>query len=151
MSTPTIVLRDDAQLRECVGRLREPIDHLLAWVVEELAGRPRAEGAHFDFKCPRPVGLTDLKRLRPWDQSFWAVRKGHSLPSHLIVGHQRLTRWLSVRGFWKDDSTLVLHALTPGRLAPREIHDPEMDWSELGPAVAFWSRHAFVVAPGEWE
>jgi hypothetical protein len=151
MPTPTIVLRDEAQLRACLDHFREPLDHLLAWVVEELAGHTPTEGAHFDFKCPRPVGLTGLKKLRPWDQSFWAPLKGRSLPSHLIVGHQRLTRWLSVRGFWKDDTTFILHALAPGRLAPREIHDPETDWSELGAAVAFWSRHAFFVAPGDWE
>jgi hypothetical protein len=150
MSVPTIVLRDESHLRAHLDHFREPLDQVLAWVAEELADRTREGWAHFDFKCPRPVGLTGVKRLRPWDQSFWAARKGRSLPSHLIVGRKRVTRWLCVWGYWKD-GTFVLHTVYPGLRAPREIHDPEIEWSDMGAAVAFWSRHAIVVAPGEWE
>jgi hypothetical protein len=33
----------------------------------------------------------------------------------------------------------------------REIHDPEIGMEELPRALEFWSRHAIVVAAGEWE
>jgi hypothetical protein len=71
--------------------------------------------------------------------------------SHLVVGEKSPTRWLCVWGFWETERSFALHTLYPGRTAPREIHDPEIDPEEMAAAIHFWSRHAIVVAPGEWE
>ncbi len=97
-------------------------------------------------RCDRAVGYTGLKRVRLRDDaSFWARRAGRSLPSHLVEGRRRLTRWLCFWGAWRDPQTFVLHTFYPGRPAPREIHDGEISPEELKKAVAFWATHAIVV------
>ena len=82
---------------------------------------------------------------------FWARRRGRTLPSHLIVGSKVATRDLCVWGFWTTQETFVLHTLYPGRVSPREIHDPELPLDHLRASLAFWTTHAIVVSPGEWE
>lgn len=154
MSAPVrITFRDESHLRAHLADFRVPLEEALALVRAWLeARRERAGWVHCDFPAPRVVGVTGLRTLRPWSRGdFWARRRGRALPSHLVVGRKRPTRQLCAWGVWQDRETFVLHTLYPGRAAPREIHDPEMPYAELPRAIAFWRRHAIVVAEGEWE
>ncbi len=148
-----ISIRDEAHLRAHAGDFRVPLAQAIEWVRARLEASPARSGwEHFDFVAPGVVGVTGLRTLRPWTRGdFWACRRGRHLPSHLIVGAKRPTRRLCAWGFWKDGGTFVLHTLYPGRVAPREIHDPELEPADLPAALAFWTRHAIVVSPGEWE
>ena len=150
MSAPVrIQLRDEGHLRAHLDDFRVPLERALDWARGRLEESPRRSGGeHFDFFAPEVVGVTGLKRIRPWTRGdYWAPRPGRTLPSHLVVGRKRPTRWLCVWGAWQDAETFVLHTLYPGRTAPREIHDPELPLSELPRALAFWTRHAIIVAP----
>ncbi|HTH12781.1 MAG TPA: hypothetical protein VMB23_00185 [Spirochaetia bacterium] len=147
-----IRFRDEGHLRAHAAHFAVPLDTALGWVKDQLADRPHQGWAHFDFAAPRVTGVSGLKRIRPWTTGdFWAPRKGRTIVSHLVVGEKSPTRWLCVWGFWETERSFVLHTLYPGRTAPREIHDPEIDPEEMAAAIHFWSRHAIVVAPGEWE
>jgi len=148
-----IQFRDEGHLRAHVDHFSVPLDTALGWVKVQLASRPERSGwSHFDFAAPQAVGFTGLRALWPWTKgAFWAKRRGRSIPSHLIVGTKTKTNRLCVWGFWPDPGTFVLHTLYPGRVAPREIHDPEIPLAELPGALKFWSGHAIVVAPGEWD
>lgn len=151
--TVTIVLRDRAHLEAHLGDFLVPLEKALEWARSRLEESPQRSGEErLEFRAPRPVGMMGLATLRPWTRkAFWARRRGRSIPSHLIVGRKRPTRWLCAWGAWQGQKTFVLHTLYPGRTAPREIHDPEISMEELPRAVGFWSRHAIVVAAGEWE
>lgn len=154
MSSDFVILfRDEAHLRAHVDHFLVPLNLALDWVRGQLGSRTVRKGwEHFDFITPSVVGFTGLKKIRPWTPGdFWAPRKGRKIPSHLIVGSKLRTRHLCVWGLWKDEDTFVLHTLYPGRTAPREIHDPELDHADLPLSLRFWARHAIVVAPGEWE
>ena len=148
-----IKFRDESHMRAHADHFSVPLDRALGWVQVQLALRTRMTGwAHFDFACPESVGLTGLKRLGFWTRgAFWARRLGRTIPSHLIRGEKIPTNRLCVWGFWQDGKTFVLHTLYPGRVAPREIHDPELTLADLPGAMKFWTGHAIVVVPGEWE
>jgi len=151
--TVTIVLRDRAHLEAHLGDFRVPLETALDWArsrLEESACRSGEE--RLEFRVPRLVGMTGLATLRPWTRgAFWARRRGRTIPSHLIVGRKRPTWWLCAWGAWQGENTFVLHTLYPGRTAPREIHDPEISVEELPRALGFWTRHAIIVAAGEWD
>jgi len=148
-----IVFRDETHLRAHLGDFALPLEAALDLVRSRLATSVRESGfVRFDFETPRIVGKTGLAALHPWTRGdFWARRIGRTLPSHLIVGEKRPTRRLCVWGFRRDEGTFVLHTLYPGRVAPREIHDPELPLADLPAALAFWRRHAIIVSRGEWE
>ena len=98
-------------------------------------------------RCSRPVGLSGLKRIRPWTRDhFWDYRPGRSIPSHLCRGRRIRTRDLCFWGRWDSNERFVLHTFYPGRPAPREIHDPEITLEELPASIRFWTRHAIIVA-----
>jgi hypothetical protein len=149
--TISVTFRDEGHLRAHLDDFLVPIEQALEWTRSRLAESPRRSGPeHFDFRAPGIVGYGGLKRILPWTHGdFWAKRKGRAIPSHLIVGRKRPTRWLCVWGHWKDGETFVLHTLYPGRTAPREIHDPELPLSELPVVLKFWTRHAIIVGKGE--
>jgi hypothetical protein len=153
MNTFTISFRDEGHLRAHVDHFLVPLETALGWARDELASRPERSGwSHFAFSCPEAVGVTGLVVLEEGPGGdFWARRRGRMLPSHLIVGEKVATTDLCVWGFWQDPASFVLHTLYPGRVAPREIHDPELSLKDLPGALDFWSRHAIVVAPGEWD
>lgn len=153
MSGLRIVVPDSAHLEAHLPDLRVPLEAALEWARRRLEGSPRRAGEErLEFRAPRAVGVTGLAVIRPWTRGdFWARRRGRRIPSHLIVGRKRLTRWLCVWGSWKDPATFELQTLYPGRSAPREIHDPSIRAEELPEAVRFWGRHAIIVAEGEWE
>lgn len=152
-SAPRIVLRDEAHLRAHLADFSVPLEEALEWAAERLGLESRRTGwAHLEFAARRQVGFGGLKRLHLWSRGdFWARRRGRRLPSHLIVGRKRATRYLCVWGVWADEESFMLHTIYPGKVAPREIHDPELPLEELPAALAFWTRHAIVVAPGEWD
>jgi hypothetical protein len=148
----TIRFRDEGHLKAHAAHFAVPLDTAMGWVRAQLSARPRQGWAHFDFSAPRVTGVSGLRRIRPWTKGdFWAPRKGRTIVSHLVVGRKTSTRNLCVWGYWESEETFILHTLYPGRRAPREIHDPELARTEVADAVRFWSRHAIVVAPGEWE
>jgi hypothetical protein len=152
-SSIALVLRDQNHLKAHVNDFTVPVEQALGWVRARLEASPNRSGwEHFDFTAPRNVGMTGLKILRPWTRGdFWARRIGRAFPSHLIVARKRPTNRLCVWGAWKDEETFVLHTLYPGRVATREIHDPEIPASELPEALRFWGRHAIIVTATEWE
>ena len=149
----SISFRDEQHMRVHVDQFIVSLDTAVAWARSRLEASPRRNGGeHFDFKAPTVVGWTGLRTLRPWTRGdFWAPRRGRTLPSHLIEGRKSRTLWLCVWGIWQDKRHFILHTLYPGRVAPREIHDPELPLAELPEAVAFWARHAIVVSGDEWE
>ena len=149
----TIVLRDPSHLDAHRRDFLVPLETALGWARAWLQESPRRDGEeHLERRAPRTVGLTGLAVLRPWSRGdFWARRRGRRIPSHLLVGRKRPTRWLCIWGTWRDRGTFELHTLYPGRAAPREIHDPTIAAGDLPGAIRFWTRHAIVVDPGEWE
>ncbi len=153
MGPVRVVVRDPSHLDAHRADFRIPLETALEWARAWLEALPRREGEErLDRRAPRVVGMTGLAVVRPWTRgAFWARRKGRGIPSHLIVGAKRPTRWMCVWGAWRDPATFELATLYPGRAAPREIHDPRIGAEELPRAIRFWSRHAIVVAPGEWE
>jgi hypothetical protein len=148
-----IVVRDEAHLQAHLADFLVPLETALGWARSRLQDSPRRIGEErLECRAPGIVGVTGLATLRPWTRgAFWGRRRGRTIPSHLIVGRKCATRWLCIWGAWRGEDTFVLHTLYPGRAAPREIHDPEISVEELPRAIAFWSRHAIIVAAGEWE
>lgn len=148
-----IVVRDESHLRAHADHFAVPIDTALEWAAARLEASARRTGwEHLDFEAPEVTGVTGLKTLWPWTRGdFWACRRGRRLPSHLILGEKRPTRRLCVHGLWQEDGSFLLHTLYPGRAAPREIHDPELPLADLPAALRFWTRHAIIVSPTEWE
>jgi len=105
---------------------------------------------HRDIEFPEPVGLTGLKDVcTDGTPSFWGYRTGRSLPSHLCLGVKEETRWLCLWGRW-EPGRFVVHTIYPGRVAPREIHDPVLPVEELQKSIDFWRCHAIVVGDGEY-
>jgi hypothetical protein len=153
LSAIRVSFRDESHLRAHADHFAVPIDEALRWALARLEASPRRTGwEHFDFEAPEVVGLTGLKTLWPWTRGdFWARRRGRTLPSHLIVGSRHPTRWLCVHGLWQGETSFLLHTIYPGRVAPREIHDPELSLRDLPAALKFWRRHAIIVGPAEWE
>jgi len=151
--TIKIIIRDEGHLRAHLDDFAVPLEEALGWAVSRLAASTRRSGwEHFDFRAPHIAGLNNLKKIRPWTRGdFWGRRKGRNLPSHLVVGKKAPTDRLCVWGLWQEDGSFLLHTIYPGRAAPREIHDPELALAELPAAIGFWTRHAIVVGPGEWE
>ncbi|HTZ50530.1 MAG TPA: hypothetical protein VMF68_02675 [Spirochaetia bacterium] len=149
----TIVVRDPSHLDAHRPDFLVSLETALEWARSWLEESPRREGEErLERRAPRTVGLTGLALLHPWSRrDFWARRVGRRIPSHLVVGRKHPTRWLCVWGAWRDPGTFELHTLYPGRAAPREIHDPTIDPGDLPAALRFWTRHAIVVVPGEWE
>ena len=151
--TIRIVPRDEAHLRAHLEDFLIPLEEAFELAAARLAVSPRRRGwEHFDFQAPVKVGLSGLKRLRSWTRGdFWGRRRGRELPSHLYVGKKRVTRSLCVWGLWREDGSFLLHTIYPGKVAPREIHDPELALGELPASIAFWSRHAIIVEPAGWD
>ena len=151
--TIKIIIRDEGHLRAHLDDFSVSLEQALEWAAGRLAVSNRRSGwEHFDFRAPRPVGLSGLKKIWPWTRGdFWGRRKGRSLPSHLFVGEKAPTDRLCVWGLWQEDGSFLLHTLYPGRVAPREIHDPELALGELPAAIRFWAVHAIVVGAGEGE
>lgn len=109
---------------------------------------------HRDFEMDREIGVTGL-RVVPEDgsQSFWAYRQGRKIPSHLSLGSKEPTRWVCLWGWWEDTAEnplFVVHTIYPGRVAPREIHDPDLPLRDIAAAIRFWKNHAIIVAEGEY-
>lgn len=151
MSTFTLRFRDEEHLRAHLADFAVSLDTALDWAREQLASRPHVGWAHFDFEAPQVVGRTGLVDVASIPgKDFWGRRLGRALPSHLVVGPKALTKSLCVWGFWESENDFVLHTMYPGKVAPREIHDPELPLHDLPSSLKFWSAHAIVVAPGEW-
>jgi hypothetical protein len=145
-----IVARDEAHFEAHVREMLIPRPEVEAAIRRALAGTPAAGEVRTAVRCSRAAGYTGLRRVGLRDRaSYWAPRPGRSLPSHLVAGRGRLTRWLCFWGTWRDPHTFVLHTFYPGRPAPREIHDPDISAEELKVAVAFWATHAIVVDRGQ--
>ncbi len=100
---------------------------------------------HEGFGQKSEVGRTGLVKVESGDPSFWGVRSGRTVPSHLIVGTKVITRELCVWGEWATPDRFELLTCYPGGPAPREIHDPEIGLGQIDEAIAFWSVHAIVV------
>jgi hypothetical protein len=148
----SIRFRDEGHLKAHLDHFAVPLETALGWVKEQLSSRTDRSGwAHFDFACPGTAGVSGLKTLGADDKAFWARRRGRTIPSHLLLGDKVPTDRLCVWGYWESPSAFVLHTLYPGVVAPREIDDPELHDEDRPAAVAFWTRHALLVAPGEWD
>ncbi len=149
----TLAFRDESHLKAHLADFAVSLEEALGWVRQVLEGSETRSGwEHFDFEAPRIAGKTGLARVWPWTRGdFWARRKGRAIPSHLILGSKKDTRWLCVHGLWQNEASFLLHTLYPGRVAPREIDDPGISPDELPEARAFWRRHAIIVSIGDWE
>jgi hypothetical protein len=145
-----MVARDEGHFEAHVREMLIPRSEVEAAIRRALVGTLAAGEVRTAVRCGRAVGYTGLRRVGLRDRaSYWAPRPGRSLPSHLVAGRRRLTRWLCFWGAWRDPRTFVLHTFYPGRPAPREIHDPDISAEELKVAAAFWATHAIVVDPGQ--
>lgn len=124
----------------------EVLEQLYPLVAER---RPSESGTgqvpfHADFEFPGVVGETGLKTVAPdGSESFWAYRVGRRIPSHLCLGTRETTRSVCLWGWWAPDA-FVIHTLYPGRRAPREIHDPDIELAQLPEAIEFWRTHAII-------
>ena len=150
----------DAHIRDF---LTDPSD-ILASIHEQIAAlRPDEEDIqnaferheelwlHQDIQFPEPVGWTGLREVCTDETpSFWGYRTGRSLPSHLCLGEKEQTAWLCLWGRW-EPGRFVIHTIYPGRVAPREIHDPELPIEKLQESIDFWRCHAIVVCDGEYQ
>ena len=113
--------------------------------------RDRPELAfHDDFELEEPVGLSGLRNVCDESiPSFWGYRPGRRIPSHLCLGEKAPTQWICLWGWW-EPGRFVIHTLYPGRVAPREIHDPDLSTEDIPAAIEFWRCHAIVVGEGEY-
>jgi hypothetical protein len=142
--------------------LEDPSE-ILAAIYEQVAGLQPEERKvqaaydageelwlHRDIQFPDPVGWTGLRDVcLDKGKSFWGFRTGRSIPSHLCLGEKEKTSWLCLWGRW-EPRRFVIHTIYPGRVAPREIHDPSLPPEEIQRSIDFWRCHAIVVGDGEY-
>ena len=141
-----IVARDESHFGAHAEELLIDRSEVESIIRAELQRSIRGGSVRNAVRHSRPVGFSGLQRVRLGDKrSFWAPRPERTIPSHLIVGRRRRTRWLCFWGEWQDAETFVLHTFYAGKPAPREIHDPDASADELKRAVEFWSTHAIIV------
>ena len=118
--------------------------------IQDSFERKEALWFHRDIELSEPVGWTGLRNVCvDGTSSFWGYRSGRTLPSHLCLGEKKQTTWLCLWGRWEPDR-FIIHTMYPGRIAPREIHDPELQIGELQNSIDFWRCHAIVVTEGEF-
>ncbi len=137
----------------------ESVLEMLRPLVAPLRPRRKGEGPaeapgltrlHEDFELPAVVGESGLREVDPeGSQSFWAYRRGRSIPSHVCLGERAPTRFVCLWGEWDADA-FVIHTLYPGLRAPREIHDPELTLSDLPVSIEFWRNHAIITQEGSY-
>ena len=155
-------------LREIEPRLLDLADETPRPLPDRAGpGTGERHWVHQDWELREPVGWTGLRRVEPSStDSFWAYRTGRTVPSHLTLGERELTNSLCLWGWWESEPmppaaissatasrerpTFVIHTVYPGRVAPREIHDPEIDLEELPRAIEFWRLHAIVTERGAY-
>ena len=107
-------------------------------------------GFQHSFELPEAVGDSGLVNVcESGISSFWGYRIGRSIPSHLCLGDKEPTNSLCLWGRW-EPGRFVIHTMYPGKVAPREIHDPELPLEETQAAIDFWRCHAIVVKDGEF-
>ena len=117
---------------------------------EDGSGEGRGVQVHTDIELSVVVGESGLRAVAPdGSESFWAYRPGRSIPSHLCLGKRVATRSVCLWGTWEADA-FVIHTLYPGTRAPREIHDPEIQLSDLAKAIEFWRTHAIITKDGSY-
>lgn len=137
---------DETHLAAHLDAFALPRDALLVHVAALLhdAG---AEPTGREVELDRIVGTSALIELRPEHRPYWGYRVGRSTPSHLLRAHPEPTRWLTAWGH--RDQSGVIHVATayPGRIAPREIHDPDLPLDAIDASIAFWTAHALAVPP----
>ncbi len=145
--------KDPAHFEAHEKEFIRPVEEILEELSVLLSDMKRAPGDtfHQDFCLSAPVGFSGLVEV-PVDgsRSFWGYRKGRGIPSHLCIGEKIKTNMLCLWGWWEKDSLFVIHTVYPGKVAPREIHDPELHLEDIAQAVAFWSTHAIIVKEGEY-
>ncbi len=108
-------------------------------------GNNEGEDFQHDWQLEKPTGRLSLREVDPLgSDSFWAPRPGREIISHLCHGETVLTHWICLWGRWEDDAFLI-HTIYPGRRAPREIHDPNIEPEKLSEAIEFWRKHAIIV------
>jgi hypothetical protein len=145
MPAVRITVRDESHLQAHEHELNLSREEAFDLIARELDARPGSGEVRRSVRCRRVVGTGGLKRVRPWSNaSYWDYREGRSIPSHLVVARRRRTRHLCFWGRWIDGVTFEVHTYYPGKVAPREIHDPEIALEELKRSVRFWARHAIV-------
>lgn len=119
-------------------------------ITERDDGGRRRLWVHTDAELSAPVGISGLREVPPdGSASFWAYRRGRRIPSHLCLGEGEPTCLACIWGWWEDES-FVIHTLYPGRVAPREIHDPELPLRDIPAAIEFWRRHAIITREGAY-
>lgn len=146
----------DAHRAEFLRPVEDILDELYPLVAplrprdEEIAAASEPIPLHVDFALSAPPGLSGLRTV-PADgsESFWAYRRGRSIPSHLCHGEREVTDRICLWGWW-DSTHFVIHTLYPGTVAPREIHDPAIALADLPRAIAFWSTHAIITPEGAY-
>ena len=135
--------------RDEFSRPVEEILEELRPLVEPLFEKP-GHWLHRDWELAEPTGLSGLRSVVPdGSESFWAYRRGRTIPSHLCLGERRPTRSICLWGWWESDA-FVIHTIYPGTVAPREIHDPQIDLKDLPAAIEFWRTHAIVTEEGRY-
>lgn len=151
--------RDPEHLEAHRHEFTRPVEEILEElrpVVRAESGQERSQGGfvrrwvHIDAELSGPVGVSGLRSVDPdGSMSFWAYRRGRQIPSHLCLGEGELTNRACIWGWW-EDAEFVIHTLYPGRVAPREIHDPEIPLGELPVAIEFWRQHAILTHEGAY-
>ena len=150
------IWRDLDHLEAHRDEFLRPVDQILN-ELRPLAARERPQQIpaervwlHADWELATIVGTSGLHTVPPdGSQSFWAYRRGRNVPSHLCLARREPTRWVCLWGWW-ETGAFVIHTMYPGRIAPREIHDPEIPLDELPAAIEFWRNHAIVTEEGQY-
>ncbi len=147
---PRIQIEDETHLLAHQNDMWMTREEVLKLIRKELRYSRQSGEVRRTIRCTRKVGLTGLKRLLPGEKkSFWMPREGRSIPSHLIYGKKKSTRFLAVWGYWCEPDLFIITTYYPGKPAPREPHDPNISREELKAAVLFWAKHAIVLDPGQ--
>lgn len=126
------------------------IDNLLKKIkpkIKEESNRRNGTWVKKDFDLEIEVGYTGLKAAD--ETSFWAFRNSRSIPSHLILGIKVRTSFLCIWGYWQDHN-FVIHTIYPGTVAPKEIHDKDLQLGEIDSSIKFWSKNCIIVKEGEY-
>jgi len=145
-----IVARDESHFAAHAEELLVERSEVESIIRAELSRGVREGSVRRAVRHSRVVGYSGLQRVRLHNRrSFWAPRPARVIPSHLIAGRRRRTRWLCFWGEWQDAETFILHTFYAGKPAPREIHDPDATAAELKSAIEFWSTHAIIVAEAD--